>query len=227
MKTNNDSHKGSRKFLNPETWVDQYGSALYAYALVRVRKPDLAEEIVQETFLAALQAHKRFQGRASEKTWLIGILKHKIVDHFRKIGRERPLTVIDFEDDSMENIFDRDGNWIDGPRRWSFDPGKSLEQKEFLKTLHNCLRKLPSRLAQVFIFWEMEGLRSKEICDLMGISLNNLHVMLYRARLHLRRQLELVWFGETKQQTMCNDGKPSVPVPRMSKFTVIMLQNVL
>ena len=219
MNTNNDSHKGSRKFLNPETWIDQYGSALYAYALVRVRKPDLAEEIVQETFLAALQAHKRFQGRASEKTWLIGILKHKIADHFRKVGREQPLTVIDFEDDSMENIFGRNGNWIDGPSRWSFDPGKSLEQKEFLKTLHNCLEKLPSRLAQVFIFREMEGFRSKEICDLMSISPNNLYVMLYRARLHLRRQLELVWFDETKQQARCNDGKSAILVQIMSGLT--------
>ena len=220
MNTNNDSHKNSRKSLDSETWVDQYGSALYAYALVRVRKPDLAEEIVQETFLAALQAHKRFQGRASEKTWLIGILKHKIVDHFRKVGRERPLTVIDFEDDSMKNIFDHNGNWIDGPRRWPFDPGKSLEQKEFLKTLHNCLEKLPPRLAQVFVLRELDGLETKEICNVMNISPNNLWVMLYRARLHLRRQLELVWSGETKQQAKSNDGKPAILVPRMSRSTV-------
>jgi len=220
MNTNNNSHKGSRKSLNPETWVDQYGSALYAYALVRVRKPDLAEEIVQETFLAALKAHKHFQGRASEKTWLTGILKHKIVDHFRKVGRERPLTVIDFEDESMENIFDSNGKWIDGPSRWSFDPDKSLDQKEFFKTLHNCLEKLPSRLAQVFILREMEGLKSKEICDLMGISPNNLYVMLYRARLLLRRQLELVWFGEAKQQAKGNDGKPAVLVQSMPRATI-------
>ena len=110
MSTNDDSVKGSGVSLNPENWVDQYGDALYEYALVRVRKPDVAEEMVQETFLAALHARKRFQGRSSEKTWLIGILKHKIIDHFRKASRKQPLIRSDSQDDSMGEIFDRNGN---------------------------------------------------------------------------------------------------------------------
>ena len=81
MSANDTPVKDSRVSLNPENWVDQYSNALYTYAIVRVRKPDVAEEMVQETFLAALQALKRFKGRSSEKTWLIGILKHKIIEY--------------------------------------------------------------------------------------------------------------------------------------------------
>lgn len=210
MSVKDNSPIASRKSLDPENWVDQYGDALYKYALVRVRKPDVAEEMVQETFLAALYARKRFQGRSSEKTWLIGILKHKIIDHFRQASRKQPIKRRDSQDDSMEEIFDRNGNWIDGPIRWSFDPRKSLEQKEFFKVFHHCLEKLPPRLAQVFVLREIDGLETKEICDLLDISRNNLWVMLYRARMKLRRHLELSWFGKTEQEKKGVDGiKPS------------------
>ena len=200
MSANDTSVKDSRVSLNPEDWVDQYGNALYTYALVRVRKPDRAEEMVQETFLAALHARKRFKGRSSEKTWLIGILKHKIIDYFRKVNRRQSLEKTDIQDDFMEKLFDRNENWIDGPARWDLDPRKSLEQKEFFKVFHDCLAKLPPRLAQVFVLRELDGLEGKEICDVMNISPNNLWVMLYRARTHLRRQLELMWFDKTEQE---------------------------
>ena len=198
MSANDTPVKDSRVSLNPENWVDQYGNALYTYALVRVRKPDIAEEIVQETFLAALHARKRFKGRSSEKTWLIGILKHKIIDYFRTVNRRQSLKKNDTQDDFMEKIFDRNGNWIDGPVRWDLDPRKSLEQKEFFKVFHHCLSKLPPRLAQVFVLRELDGLEAKEICDVMNISPNNLWVMLYRARMQLRGHLELMWFDKTK-----------------------------
>lgn len=209
MSAKDASVKGSGVSLNPENWVDQYGNALYNYALVRVRKPDIAEEIIQETFLAALRARERFQGKSSEKTWLIGILKHKIIDHFRKANRLQSLRKSDSQDDSMEEIFDRNGNWIDGPVKWNLDPSKSLEQKEFFKVLHNCLLKLPPRLAQVFVLRELDGLETKEICEVMDISLNNLWVMLYRARTQLRQHLELMWFGK-KEQGKKADGTLSL-----------------
>jgi len=210
MNMNNDLPEGSRKSLNPGKWVDKYGSALYAYALVRVRTPDLAEEVVQETFLAAFKGRKRFQGRSSEKTWLIGILKRKIIDHFRKASRERPLTAGDIQNDSIEEMFDRNGHWIAGPSKWPFDPARSLEQKEFMKTLQACLSKLPPRLAQVFVLRELEGLATKEICDLLDISANNLNVMLYRARMHLKHHLEKMWFGDTGMEAKDRYGKAPI-----------------
>ncbi len=209
MSANDTPVKDSRVSLNPENWVDQYGNALYTYALVRVRKPDVAEEMVQETFLAALQALKRFKGRSSEKTWLIGILKHKIIDHFRKVNRKQSIEKNDTQDDFMAKIFDRNGNWIDGPVKWDLDPSKSLEQKEFFKVFQHCLLKLPPRLAQVFVLRELDGLETKEICDVMNISPDNLWVMLYRARTQLRQHLELMWFDKTEQEKK-EDGKLSL-----------------
>ena len=209
MSANDTPVKDSRVSLNPENWVDQYSNALYTYAIVRVRKPDVAEEMVQETFLAALQALKRFKGRSSEKTWLIGILKHKIIDHFRKVNRKQSIEKNDTQDDFMAKIFDRNGNWIDGPVKWNLDPSKSLEQKEFFKVFQHCLLKLPPRLAQVFVLRELDGLETKEICDVMNISPDNLWVMLYRARTQLRQHLELMWFDKTEQEKK-EDGKLSI-----------------
>ena len=209
MIANDTPVEDSRVSLNPENWVDKYGNALYTYALVRVRKPDIAEELVQETFLAALHGRKRFQGRSSEKTWLTGILKHKIIDYFRKINRRQSIMKNDTQDDFMEKIFDPHGNWIDGPVKWDLDPSKSLEQKEFFKVLQHCLSKLPPRLAQVFALRELDGLETKEICDVMNISSDNLWVMLYRARMKLRQHLELMWFDKTEQEKK-EDGKLSI-----------------
>jgi RNA polymerase sigma-70 factor (ECF subfamily) len=198
MSRNNTTVKDSRVSLNPDNWVDQYGNVLYKYALVRVRKPDIAEEMVQETFLAALHSFKRFKGRSSEKTWLIGILKHKIIDYFRKASRRQFLKQDYPKDNLVGDIFDSNGNWTNGPSRWDLDPGKSLEQKEFFNVFHHCLSKLPPRLAQVFALRELDGLETREICDIMNISPNNLWVMLYRARMQLRRHLELMWFDKTE-----------------------------
>ena len=73
---------------NPENWVDEYGDYLYRYALSRVKDPIIAEDLVQETFLAALKARHNFQGRSTARTWMIAILKHKIVDYIRQKVRE-------------------------------------------------------------------------------------------------------------------------------------------
>jgi len=184
---------------NPETWVDEHGDYLYSYALLRLRHRELAEEIVQETFLAALKACRNFAGQSSERTWLVGILKHKIVDHFRRASREQP--VADFDGASDDELFRKSGEWVDhwtvegAPKEWKDDPSQLLEQKEFWEIFKRCLAKLPPRLAEAFTLREIDGLRSEEICEILAISPNNLWVMLHRARALLRRNLEVNWFG--------------------------------
>src|SRR5262249_60497286 len=79
---------GVEAVTDPETWVDRYGDGLYRYALLRLRAPDLAADVVQETFLEALRVRHTFARRSSERTWLIGILRHKIVDQLRRASRE-------------------------------------------------------------------------------------------------------------------------------------------
>jgi RNA polymerase sigma-70 factor (ECF subfamily) len=198
------------RVTDPEIWVERHGNVLYRYALFRLRDPDVAEEVVQETFLAALRGRESFQGQSSERTWLIGILRHKIFDHFRKTSRERPFHNNASKGAGLENVFDRNGNWSTGPSKWSLDPGKFLEQKEFLKTLNRCLSGLQDRLAQAFVLRQIEGLTTEQICDLMNISANNLGVMVYRARMRLRHCLQQKWFAEAKEKAPVKDTKSTL-----------------
>lgn len=184
----------SQQVLDPEGWLEKHGDYLYRYALFRLRNPELAEEKVQETFAGALQTRERFQGRASERTWLTSILRRKISDHFRKISRERAFDDALLEKVSPFSYFDSRGKWIAGPNKWYFEPDNALQQKEFFDILYRCLSKIPDRMTQVFVLRELDGRTVDEICALMGISRNNLGVMLYRARMRLRRLLELEWF---------------------------------
>ena len=181
---------------DPNTWLDQHGDALFRYALLRVRNTTLAEDMVQETLLAALKARARYAGDASERTWLIGILNHKIIDNFRQTHREQPFTEHLLDDYDISNeLFDEHGHWMRRPSTWS-NPDQAFEQQEFWETLAECVARLPPRLAELFILREIDGLDTDEICKVLDISTtNNAWVMLSRARMQLRQCLEIKWFG--------------------------------
>jgi RNA polymerase sigma-70 factor, ECF subfamily len=188
------------KLDSPEVWVDEYGDFLYRYALSRVKDPSTAEDLVQETFLAALKARRNFRGRSSARTWLIAILKHKIVDHIRKKVREQASDKIEslFDAavyDSDDAIFNGRGDWKTPPAKWAVNPTKLYEQKEFIDILYRCLGELPERQAKVFMMREIDGLSTDEICKALNISATNSWVILYRARLLLRQCLEIKWLG--------------------------------
>ena len=141
------------KLPDPETWVDQYGDYLYRFALSRIKDPGLAEELVQETFLAALNSQKNFKGRSSARTWLIAILKHKIVDQFRKKKPEESREDMEIFPDSVDHMFDEKGSWIEHerPSKWSTNPMKAYEQREFMNVFYRCLSDLPKRLSKAFL----------------------------------------------------------------------------
>lgn len=178
---------------SPEQWVDRYGDQLYRYALARIRDPHLAEDLVQETLLAALQARGGFEGRASVKTWLVAILKNKIVDHLRKVFREQPVSGEEDAEAALDALFNARGHWKADPGDWRLDPGAVLEQKQFMQILDACLAKMPERLAHAFMLREMDGLSPKEICKVMNISPSNSWVILYRARMRLRDCISRQW----------------------------------
>ena len=186
----------SSNTVNPEIWVEVYHDFLFKYALSRLRDSDLAEEKIQETFLAALQSRKNFRGLASEKTWLISILKRKIYDHFRRISRDRQYNVTSPRACIWSDIFDSRRMNAVRSSIWFSDPSKAYEQKEFLKIMTYALSELPGRLAQVFILHEIVELSSQEICELMDISVCNLYVMMHRARKRMRHNLKLKWLCE-------------------------------
>jgi RNA polymerase sigma-70 factor (ECF subfamily) len=179
----------------PESWVDRYGDSLYRFAQARIKDPGFAEDLVQETFLAALGARKNFKGRSTTRTWLIGILKHKIVDHIRKKSREQDSDKLEVMTDGIDVNFTQRGDWKIRPGKWAKNPMKLYEQKEFLDVLYRCLGELPQRQAEAFMLREMDGLSTEEICKELNITATNSWVMLYRARMLLRRCLETNWLS--------------------------------
>ncbi len=181
-------------FEKPETWVDRYGDYLYRFALARVKDPSLAEDLVQETFLAALKGRKKFQRRSTMQTWLTAILKHKIIDHLRRKNRVQSVEDIDAIGQTVDGFFEKSGAWRIRPGKWDLNPGKVLEQRQFMDVFYRCLSQLPARLAEAFMLREMEGLSTEELCKSLNITATNSWVMLYRARSYLRRCLEINWF---------------------------------
>ena len=179
--------------LNSALWVDQYGDTLYGYTLMRVKNPDSAQEIVQVTLLAALQSQKSFTGRFPEKSWLFGILKHKILDHFRILKTRRTFEVSPDDDadaDPYEKAFDENGHFINPPKKWQTDPLHAAENEELVLALAKCMEGLPEKFRHIFILKEVEGMKSGDICKEMEIQPNNLWVILHRARNQLKKCLE-------------------------------------
>ncbi len=197
--------KAPAEASDPEHWVELHGDYLFKFALARLRDPATAEDMVQETFLAAIKGAKSFAGRSAEKSWLVGILKNKIFDHYRKASRETSFTDLEFYSDEESERFIPDGmfkdGWIHelGPQEWS-GPGASLDSEAFWKTFQDCSAKLPKNVSAVFTLREVDDIESKEICALLNISENNLWVMLHRARMALRRCLETNWFGKQHEK---------------------------
>ena len=197
-----DNSPATPGLSDPEKWVDLHGEYLFKYALMRLRDPAKAEDAVQETFLAALKGGKTFAGRSAEKSWLVGILKNKIFDHYRKVSRESSFTDLDFYADEESDRFIADGlgkgGWIHelGPVEWSSNPGVGLDNEIFWQTFQDCAGKLPKNVCAVFCLREMDDVDSKEICAKLDITESNLWVMLHRARMALRRCLETNWFGK-------------------------------
>ena len=176
--------------------LQQYRAYLLRYAMLQLRDQDLAEDVVQETLLAALEGRARFSGKSSHKTWLTGILKHKIIDLIRRKSREQPLTSADdkSEADAIDAMFKENGHWQQFPADWG-NPEKSLEDRNFWAVFELCSQLMPARIARVFMMREVMELSTEEICKELAITPTNLWVMLHRARLSLRECLEIKWFG--------------------------------
>lgn len=174
---------------------------LYLYAMVRLRDPDLAEDAVQETIVAALDALPRFEGRSSVRTWLVTILRHKIADLLQR--RKREITIEDdgedaeTPDEKLESLFKKNGQWQEAyrPHAWNH-PEAALEQREFWGIFEACLRAMPARIAEVFMLREVLGEAIEAICKNLAITETNCSVMLYRARMRLRGCLEQNWFDD-------------------------------
>lgn len=166
---------------------------LLRFARTQLRNEAWAEDAVSETLLAALEKPLSFAGQSQLKTWLVGILKHKVIDQLRRHARE--ATVLDSDDgaDLDELLFKTDGHWREAPKEWG-DPEHALRERQFFDVLEACMEHLPGVQGRVFMMREWLDLGSDEICKELAITSTNLWVLLHRARLRLRDCLQQGWF---------------------------------
>jgi RNA polymerase sigma-70 factor (ECF subfamily) len=177
--------------------LQKHRPQLVRFAMLQLRNATAAEDVVQETLLAALQSGASFAGQSSVRTWLVGILKHKIIDAIRKQSREQPLETADDETDieDLQNaVYRDDGHHRETPADWG-NPESALEQRKFFEVLERCMDGLPKKSARVFMMREVMGLETDEICKDLGITSTNCWVLLYRARMALRECLQGRWFA--------------------------------
>jgi RNA polymerase sigma-70 factor (TIGR02943 family) len=183
--------------------LDKLRPVLLKYAQLQLRNSAWAEDAVSETLLAAIEKPQSFAGQSQLKTWLIGILKHKLIDQIRRNSRELSTTVSDDDQvDLMDELFQADGHWREDPKDWG-DPEHCLRQADFMRVLEACVENLPGLQGRLFMMREWLELDTDEICKELGITATNLWVMLHRARLRLRECLQLNWFSNA------GDGGPA------------------
>lgn len=181
--------------LDPLGWLERHGDVLYRYACQRLGDSSAAEDAVQEALLAAFEARESFAGQSSERTWLIAILKRKVVDRIRQAVRDRARGLIDSPLDAETSEFEESGLWREGPQRWRFDAADNLKQRELREALRKCMSKLPGPMLGAFCMRELDRLDAEEICKLLDVTPTNLWTLLHRARTRLRLCLERNWFG--------------------------------
>lgn len=172
---------------------------LLRFALIYLKQYEPADDLVQETLLAAWENADKHAKKSEIKTWLIGILKHKIADYWRHTFREAAFweTYPENETDDTqdgESFFTEDNQWVSAPTKWS-NPEASLHDQQFWQIFTACQNNLPAPMAEIFMQRELVGLEPDEICKLANISPANYWVIMHRARLRLRECMELRWFN--------------------------------
>ncbi len=173
-------------------WVKSYTQTLLSWAYYRVSDKELAEDLVQDTFLAAIQSLDKFQGNSKPKTWLLSILNNKIIDHYRKQSRNFTVS-FNIKEDAF---FDEDGEWREEatPQPWDISSPHLLDDNEFVKILHRCMNKLPAASLSAMQLKYLQQKEGKEICQDLGITSSNFWQILCRAKLQVRACIEKTWF---------------------------------
>jgi len=183
----------SKNSLNPNKWIDLYADYLFNYTITRIDNAELAKDIVQETFFSALKSMKNYRGDASERTWLVSILKRKIIDQYRKMNSKKGKAEIrvNFYEEG-----DKKGSWLEEcvPQQWGNEAEINIESRELGAAINKCVEALPNKYKSVFKMKTMNNIDTEEICNELEISSSNLWVIIHRARLQLRKCMEESWF---------------------------------
>jgi RNA polymerase sigma-70 factor (ECF subfamily) len=188
----------SQNILNPNNWSSTYADELFSYAMSKTGKTELAEDLVQETFLAGLKAMANFKGQSTERTWLFAILKFKIADYYRKASTKYEISnqTFSFNDNSyIDNYFTEDGDWKENatPHMWGNEHLNKIENKELANALNFCIDKLPDNQKKLILLKLVEEEETENVCKELNITPTNYWVIIHRAKLQLRACLEKNW----------------------------------
>ncbi len=187
--------------------VTRHHSALIRMALAYVADREVAEEVVQDTWMAVIDGLSRFEGRSSLRTWIFGIMIHKAKD--RGVREKRHVNFSSFEsvDDNNDEAVDPSrfhqsgewaGHWAFPPQPWDDQtPEKLLASQQAVNAMNRAIEALPQRLKDVLILRDVEGVEAKEACDILRITETNLYVRLHRARERVRQAVESYLEGRT------------------------------
>lgn len=198
------TNSAETELLQDPAYLKDLQTKMQQFAQIQLNDHQLAEDAVQEALMGAMKNAKSFGGRSAFRTWVFAILKNKIADILRKRHRSVEITNLatdsQSEDDVFSNLFNERGHWEKGlgPSTWD-NPEQSYKHDQFWEVLETCLENLPERQAKVFMMREYIGLSSDEICEQESLSVSNLHVTLYRARMRLQKCLEAKWFGKESE----------------------------
>ena len=189
----NQKKKMTAHQLQPDLWIDLYADYLFNYAVARVSNAEIAKDLVQETFFAGLKSAKNYKGDAAERTWLIAILKRKVIDHYRKINSNKGKAEVRM---SYSSSSDSEGDWLEEQVADPFSTleNSALENEELGLAIQECISKLPKKQAQVFKMKTVQGIGTEDICNELGINPSNLWVMIHRARTALMGCLNENWY---------------------------------
>lgn len=177
--------------LNPNNWIDLYSDYLFNYTITRVNDREIAKDLIQDTFVAGLKSMKNFKGEANERTWLISILKRKIIDYYRKINSNKGKAEV-----RMTYVNDdQEGDWLEERAEdvGQLNAEETIENSELGDAIYNCMDKLSEKQATVFKMKTILGYETETICNELGITASNLWVILHRARTQLAECLEKKW----------------------------------
>ena len=182
--------------VDPHQWVQAHADYLYAYARVRINDEEQSRDLVQDTFLAALEKVKTFEGRSSERTWLTAILRNKIIDVYRK--KSSGLLNIDIkqaEEEQADFFNSDDGHWTAerAPKHFGIEDTDPLAAKEFNHILMLCMQKLPALWLSVFTMKHIDEESTDTICSELKVTPSNFWVIIHRAKLNLRACLQKNW----------------------------------
>lgn len=179
--------------IDPNNWISLYSDYLFNYTISRVNDRVIAQDLVSETFLAGLKSMSNFKGEASERTWLISILKRKIIDYYRKINSNKGKAEVRI---AYNTDSETEGDWLEERVADQFNKSAedTLENSELGNAIHDCIAKLPKKQADVFKMKTILGYDTETICNELGITASNLWVIIHRARTALADCMEKNWF---------------------------------